>query len=213
MKHENRLIQRWSDPQFIEEAKPIIYAFTAQRHLPANTDFRGIIIGLDGAWPEMLHQGFVEMDLVELDASHARCSCTFFKSKLTKCTFEEAMFDTCRFQNAQLTGCNFSRAKFDSPVLDDAHLTQCQFENTEIKGRGYCEYGGRRVTFTNCTFKDAILENLQFRATTFRNCIFEGVQLRKCFLAGVEFEGKMPATDAFQKCKMQSVQMNGQPIT
>lgn len=206
------LIQRWSEPHFVAEVGPLIRAFSLGKKLPANADLRGIITGLDGAWPELLHGDFIGVSLEGVDASYGRFSCSFSQARAVKCRFEGAFFDTCNFGAASLSMCNFLNAKLDSPHLNDANFNECVFEDVRISGRGANEYGGRRVTFTNCTFKNAVLQNLQFRATTFQNCTFEGTQFRKCLLAGVKFQESAPAKDAFQNCQMQLVQVDGQPI-
>jgi uncharacterized protein YjbI with pentapeptide repeats len=206
------LIQRWSDPQFVAEVGPLIRPFSLGRQLPENADLRGIVVGLDGAWPELLHGDFIGVNLVQIDASYGRFSCSFADAKASKCMFEETIFDTCLFQKAELTQCNFSRAKLDSPDFNDAIFRKCEFEDARITGRRIREYGGRRISFTNCAFKNTLFQNLQFRATTFQNCTFEGAQFRKCLLAGVKFQGGVPAKEAFQNCEVQSVTVDGNPM-
>jgi uncharacterized protein YjbI with pentapeptide repeats len=210
---KRNVLQRWRDPQFVAEIGPLVRALLLGRGLPANTDLRGIVVGLDGAWPELLHTGFAGANLAEIDASYGSFSCSFAQAKVTKCRFDEAVFDTCRFQKADFTECSFIQANLDSPSLDDAIFRQCRFEDARITGRRIKEYGGRRVSFINCIFKNAVIQNVQFRATTFQNCTFEVTQFRKCFMAGVKFQGGVPITEAFQNCEVQSVQVDGKALS
>jgi uncharacterized protein YjbI with pentapeptide repeats len=209
---KKQLVERWRDPEFVAEIESTIRGLSIGRQLPTQADIRGIVVRLDGALPELLHADFQGVNLVEVDASYGRFSCSFGHVAATACKFEDAYFDTCRFGRGRFTKCSFVRATLDSAHLDDAIFNECQFEEARIIGRGSNEYGGRRISFTNCNFKSALFQNIQLRATTFQGCTVEGVQFRKCLLAGVKFRDGAPPAEAFQNCEVQSVTVDGNPI-
>lgn len=155
--------RRWSDSSFVEASAGLLSRVFAEKTAVVDADLRGIVVGLDGAMPAILHSDFQGVEFRQVDASFGKFSCSFGRGVFRDCRFDSATFDTCRFKNAKVFGCSFEKAQFESPILDDAEFVDCSFLSAVIRGRGYNEYGGRRVRFERCRFQGSRFQNLQLR--------------------------------------------------
>lgn len=198
---QREVVRRWLDSDFLRQIEPALSMVFVNKTVAEPLDVRGITIGLDGAPPNFVNADFQDLVATNLDASSCRVSCAFNRARISNSRFESGEFDTCRFKSAHFDLTVFDAAKLDSPVLDDAAFTRCSFVGTRIQGRRIQEFGGRRVTFDQCDFRDAVFRNLQLRACTFKNCGFEGVRFEKCLIVGVKFEGGRPADNSFIACE------------
>lgn len=202
------LIKRW---HLAENAPLVALAERAltEKEEVSNADLRGLFVGVDGALPEFLYEAFIDGSLTDVDLSFANLSCSFANVRLIEVTMAEVKFDTCSFDRGYFERCVFAKAHIDSPWLDDAEFTGCDFEHTKLRGRGFGEYGGRRVTFTSCRFVGTNFTNLQFRATRFNDCEFTDVSFNRCYFAGVAFKGASPPRESFTKCEFLQCEANG----
>lgn len=196
----NDILTRWTEPGFVHEVTPILNAIFRQKAALHSTDLRGIVVGLTGALPDLLHASFQGVAATDLDASLCRLSCDFVRAKVYGSKFEGGQFDTCSFKNAVFESTVFNRAKIDNPTFDDAVFRGCSFDGARIAGRGYREYGGRRMVFEKCSFRDVRIRNLQLRACSFRECVWDGAIIEKCIMVGVKFEGAAPPESSLVGC-------------
>jgi hypothetical protein len=194
------IFKRWSDTQFLQMVMPALNEIFRQKSSALPADLRGIIVGLTGALPDLLHASFQEVIASGLDASACKVSCSFARARISGGRFVGSLFDTCRFKNAVFESTSFDQAKLDSPSLDDAMFRSRSFENSRIAGRGYREYGGRRMSFEKCNFRNVRFRNLQMRACSFRECLWDGAVFEKCIMVGVKFEGSKPPDGTLVDC-------------
>lgn len=199
---KSHLTARWSDPEFLQEVGPTLESIFVNKALAGAVDIRGITIGLDGEPPGLRYPSFQALAAQNINASECRVSCSFGSAKLFDSNFDKSKFDTCWFKEAYFERTTFDDAKIDSPTLDDAKFIHCSFSGARIHGRRIQEYGGRRVVFEDCDFRDMLFRNVQLRACRFLNCNFEGTRFEKCLIVGVKFEGSSPAPSAFVGCEV-----------
>ncbi|NQT12900.1 MAG: pentapeptide repeat-containing protein [Planctomycetes bacterium] len=208
----SELSRRWSDSSFVEGSSALLNEVFVEKTAVVNADLRGIIVGLDGAMPALLHSDFQDVDVRELDASFGEFSCSFVRGVFRDCRFDGVKFDTCRFKDAKFYGCSLERARLESPVLDDAEFVDCLLPGAAIRGRGCNEYGGRRVRFERCRFQGSRFQNLQLRGTRFIDCVFDGAGFKKCLLAGVTITGSGLTREQLEDCEISQTTIDGAPL-
>ena len=197
---ESNLIERWADPGFLQQIAPVLSIVFVEKTTSAAVDFRGVIIGLDGAPSQLLHADFLHFRGNEIDLSHCKASCAFNHAQFSKSKFIASMLDTCRFKDSHFDSCSFDQANFKSPTLDDSRFRDCSFVGAKITGREMQGYGGRRAIFERCDFRQAVFRNLQLRACAFRKCRFDSASFVKCIMAGVKFDGERPLDERLIDC-------------
>ena len=208
--NRKRFEARWADAHFVEQAANCLQSVFIGKTLDANADMRGLVVGLDGAIESLLHSDLQDTTISHVDLSYSRFSCPFSRCKCCDVTFEEAKFDTCRFKSSRFDSCLFRKARLDSPILDDAGFVACSFEAAQIRGRGWNEYGGKRVVFENCRFDDCVFRNLQLRACKFIGCSFDRTVFTKCLISGASFSGTAPDMAAFEDCQLSQCSLDGE---
>ncbi len=204
--------RRWSNSSFVEASTELLSRVFAEKTAVVDADLRGIVVGLDGAIPALLHSDFQGVEFRQVDASFGKFSCSFGRGVFTECPFDSAAFDTCRFKDARFFGCSFEKAQFESPVLDDAQFVDCSFLGAVLRGRGYNEYGGRRVRFERCRFPGVRFQNLQLRGAKLIDCEFGEAKFKKCLLVGVTITGSGLTSEQFDECEMSQTTINGIPL-
>lgn len=198
---ENDIYKRWGHPEFLQQVTSTLAAIFLEKSTNVPVDLRGVVVGLDGALPQLLHADFQNLQAAQIDASRCRVSCSFSRARIEKSRFDAAVFDTCRFKESAFDQTSFNAAKFDSPILDDAIFRGCSFQESRIVGRGLKEYGGRRIVFEKCNFQNACFCNVQLRACSFRECVWDNVVFENCILVGIKFEGTQPLDGSFVGCE------------
>jgi len=197
------LRDRWKDGSFVLEMKDSIKAIFTDKVFHQPADLRGITVGLDGAIPELIHANFCDVNLSGQLLSHSRISCSFSDGKFVNVDFDRSFFDTCRFLRSYFKECKFNTANLNSSTLDDAIFKDCVFQSAKISGRGFTEYGGKRITFNNVSFKDCLFKNVQIRGCKFIDCDFDRASFHNCIITGTSFQGSMPLSTAFSRCEGQ----------
>lgn len=205
--------QRWGDDAFLNEVRGALYAVFVDKRCEEAVDLRGIVVGLDGAIDPLINANLQDTVLAGPDLSYARLSCSLNGANVRETQFRKAMFDTCRFMGARFERCSFEGARLNSPTLDDAAFLDCTFDKGQIRGRGWNEYGGRRILFEGCTFRGTVFQNLQLRACKFRRCAFHNTTFKKCILAGVSFVESSPNAATFVECETIQCTIDGNPVT
>jgi len=200
---EDQFKRRWFSDQFRAENQTRLDSLFVRKSLQGKIDLRGLVVGLDGALPSLVHADLTGALVEGVDLSHSAFSCPFRAVRANNCTFAQCLFDTCWFKGAKFDHCTFDSASLESPILDDSQFQACSFERTRIFGKGSKEYGGRRVIFERCIFRSALFQNLQLRACRFNDCIFQDTIFKKSILAGTKFEGGEPERSAFVNCGCQ----------
>lgn len=194
--------KRWTDAEFLRQIAPVLSAVFIGKLTSAAVDLRGVIVGLDGALPQLLQADFQDFRGTEIDLSECKTSCAFSRAQVTKSKFIGSLFDTCRFKDAEFELCSFDKARFESPSFDDTKFRQCSFVGARVAGRRMQEYGGRRAIFERCDFRQTVFRNLQLRACVFRDCRFDGAFFTKCLMVGLKFEGERPSDQSLTDCRL-----------
>jgi uncharacterized protein YjbI with pentapeptide repeats len=210
--NRNQFEARWADSHFLEQATDCLRSVFVEKTLDANADMRGLVVGLDGAIESLIHSDLQDAAISHVDLSFSRFSCPFSRCDCREVNFGESKFDTCRFKSSQFHNCLFRKAKMDSPILDDAGFLACSFDEAQIRGRGWNEYGGKRVVFENCRFDHCVFRNLQLRACKFIGCSFDRTAFRKCLISGASFSGMAPDLAAFEDCELIQCSLNGESL-
>jgi len=200
MKH---LKNRWKHSSFILEVKDSINKIFFLKESDQPVDLRGIVVGLDGAIPELLNADFRTAKLSGQVFGYSKFSCSFNHGHFSSVDFSLSYFDTCDFIKSIFLECSFAQSKISSPTLDDAIFQNCTFHSAKISGRGFTEYGGRRTTFKNCVFNNCTFKNLEIRGCKFIDCNFDGVLFDTCIITGTSFLGSTAPPSAFSRCEGQ----------
>jgi uncharacterized protein YjbI with pentapeptide repeats len=207
--NSKQLVGRWQDSVFFASARACIEQFVVDKRPSTGLDLRGLVLGLDGEMELLRHRDFQDTSLEDSDISFGKFSCAFSRCRWSTVKLDSVKLDTCRFKDGSFEKCEFIKARMDSPVLDDCSFTDCVFEGTTIAGRGFNEYGGKRITFVRCRFVRTILKNLQIRASRFIDCEFTESSFSKCLLFGTGFSGSVPLIDSFVECDLTQCMANG----
>ncbi len=197
------LRDRWKDGSFVLEMKDSIKAIFTDKVFHQPADLRGITVGLDGAIPELIHANFCDVNLSGQLFSHSNTSCSFSDGKFADIDFDYSFFDTCRFLRSYFKECKFNSENLNISTLDDAIFEDCLFQSAKISGRGFAEYGGRRTTFKNGSFKYCLFKNVHIRGCKFIDCDFDGASFDNCIITGTSFQGSMPLSTTFYDCEGQ----------
>ncbi len=203
---------RWLDNFFVENNGPHLRELLINKQPSNGLDLRGLVIGLDGEIPILKHCDFQETLLRDSDLSFGKFSCSFSRCQWNGVRLESARFDTCRFKDASSTKCEFLNSQIRSPVLDDGLFTDCTFDGVEFSGRGFNQYGGKRINFVRCRFSNTNFSNLQLRASRFLECEFTKTLFADCILTGSSFCGSFPSFDEFKACELTQCFANGVAI-
>ena len=213
MMSRSEFSKRWADSSFVEASASLLNRVFAEKTAVINVDLRGIVVGLDDAMPALVRSDFQDVEFQEVDLSFGKFSCAFSRGVFKDCHFDGVDFDTCRFKDAKFFGCSFEKVQLESPILDDAEFVDCVFLGTVIRGRGYNEYGGRRVRFERCRFQGSRFQNLQLRGAKFIDCEFGEARFKKCLLAGVSITGSGLAVEQLDDCEISQTTINGTQIS
>lgn len=209
---EKDIIERWQDVAFVASMTSCLKQLTIEKQPSNGLHLSGLVLGLDGE-PELLSRSdFQDTHLTDSDLSLGAFSCAFSRCHWNSVKLEHVKFDTCRFKNAIFENCDIKNARFKSPILDDCSFTDCIFDGAIIVGRGFSEYGGRRISFVRCRFANADFKNLQIRASRFVDCDFTGSKFQKCLLTGTSFSGPGLEHSTFASCKLEECKINGKRI-
>jgi len=198
---KKELVGRWTDQLFVERMHEVVRNAFVEKNA-TDADLSGLVVGLDGAIESLIHSDLQDARLVRVKFSFSKFSCSFNRCNCVDVSFDEARFDTCRFKDSRFECCSFKKVRLDSPTLDDAVFVECSFHEAQIKGRGWNEYGGKRVTFERCRFDGCVFRNLQLRACKFIGCTFDNVTFSKCLMSGVSFSECSPDIAAFEGCEL-----------
>lgn len=207
--NKKELVNRWQDAEFAAIATPLAERVLVQKQELKGADLRGLVVGLDGSLAPFLHKDFQGASLEQVDLSFAQFSCSFNHCRMANVTLDEVCFDTCRFKSSHFEKCKFNKARMESPSLDDAEFSDCTFVAAKLHGRGWNEYGGKRIKFTRCRFVGTNFKNLQIRASKFIDCEFTNAVFTKCILSVITFQGSSPSPDSFFDCEVTQCLLNG----
>lgn len=210
--NNKQLTVRWQDNVFLATARAYIDQFVLDKKPSTGLDLRGLVLGLDGEMELLKNRDFQDTSLDDSDVSFGKFSCAFSRCLWTSVKLENVKFDACRFKDCNFKKCEIVRTRMDSPVLDDCSFTDCVFDGATIAGRGFNEYGGKRITFVRCRFSGTSFKNLQIRASRFIDCEFAESTFSKCLLSGTSFSGSMPLANSFVECELTQCMANGLPI-
>jgi uncharacterized protein YjbI with pentapeptide repeats len=210
--NSKQLASRWQDVAFIANAKAYLNQLIVDRLPSRGLDLRGLVLGLDGEMELLKHRDFQDTLLEDSNVSFGKFSCAFSRCRWSSVMLESVKFDTCRFKDCSFEKCEIVKTRMDSPVLDDCSFIDSVFDGTTIAGRGFNEYGGKRITFVRCRFASTIFKNLQIRASRFIDCEFSESSFSKCLLSGTSFSGSVPLVDSFVECELTQCTANGVPI-
>lgn len=202
------LKRRWADPNYLADIDGKLDALFDAKSLTVEVDFRGMIVGLDGAIGRLEHASFEHANVRLADLSYCRFSCSFASSDFSDVRFDESYFDTCIMSRAKFSNCGFEASRIAAPTMDDALFSNCNFSRASLKGRGTYEYGGRRVTFQSCDFRESQLKSLRFRACRFIGCKFEDAYFENCDLRGAKFDGCGARPDQFVGCDKNGISIS-----
>lgn len=203
---------RWQDSDFTANARAYLNRLILEKQPCAGLDLRGLVVGLDGELELLKHHDFQDTSLRDSDLSFGKPSCAFSRCRWASVKLESVTFDTCRFKDCNFEKCEIIKTRIDSPVLDDCSFTDCVFDDTTITGRGFNEYGGKRVAFVRCRFASTCFKNLQIRASRFVDCEFIDSSFSKCLLSGTSFSGPASSVASFAECELTQCTANGATI-
>ncbi|MGV3605358.1 MAG: pentapeptide repeat-containing protein [Planctomycetaceae bacterium] len=203
---------RWQDSDFLANAKTYLNRLFLDKQPCAGLDLRGLVVGLDGEMELLKHHDFQDTSLRDSDVSFGRFSCAFSRCRWTSIKLDGVEFDACRFKDGNFEKCTMVKTRIDSPLLDDCSFTDCVFNGTTIAGRGFNEYGGKRVAFVRCRFANTCFNNLQIRAGRFVDCEFVESIFSKCLLSGTSFSGPASSVASFAECELTQCTANGTTI-
>ena len=139
---KGELSKRWHDPAYTAVWAEKLYRLFSNKALDEPADFRGLVVGLDGALAEHKFASLDNADIELVDFGHARFSCSFAKSTVSRVRFSECFFDTCDMSLAQFMNCDFRASRHMAPAMNDTRCEGCNFSNADFKGRGMNDYGG-----------------------------------------------------------------------
>lgn len=199
------LRDRWKNDSFTLQVKESIKPIFADKVLHQQADLRGIIVGLDGAIPELIHANFCDVNLSGQLLNHSMLSCSFSDGIFSRVDFGSSHFDTCRLLRSRFHECSFNCALLNSPTFDDALFEGRTFHGAKISGRGFTEYGGRRATFKTCGLNNCLFKNVQIRGCKFIDCDFQATSFDNCIITGTSFLGSAPPSAAFSDCEGQAL--------
>lgn len=211
--NSKNLVNRWQDLGFVANASTCLEQLMVNKLPSSGLDLRGVVVGLQGQVQQVRDHDFYETLLKDSDLSFGKFSCSFSQCRWTSVMLEGGEFDTCDFRASNFENCSLVKARIDSPTFDDCIFTECVFDDAIISGRGFNEYGGRRVLFVRCRFTRTTFKNLQFRACRFIDCEYSESSFRRCLLAGTQFNGAAPSSNSFVECELTQCTSNGEPIS
>lgn len=197
---KNKISEKWSNPEYLISVSKQINSIIESQANIENADLSGIIIGPDAFLNELKSKSLYKATIKNSNLSHAKISGSMSNSLLLKVDLTKSNLDRCTLFECHVVDCNFSQAKL-VVSMDDGTYENSNFLGAKIgAGSMGIEYGGRRVKFIDCNFRNAVFNRVEFRASKFINCNFEGAKFINCDLRGVTVEGGVkPLISQFEK--------------
>lgn len=196
------LRDRWTQPAFVEENRPILEKVFTARLFSGSADLRGLIANL--AKPQIILPSYdlSNAELDGIDFSYANMSCRFNFARVKHCVFHEVLFDNCHMSHARFDHCDFGAARLHTPWLTDAVFSDCSFVEAHLgKGGRIAHEGGLRVSFVRCDFSNATFRALKLQGARFVDCQFDGAVIRNCFVFNWRCAGSAPTQRQFVDCE------------
>lgn len=197
--NKKQLLERWNSIDFINSIQKELDEVFIQRKNNYPCDFRGIRVGYDTKILLLENADFQKSVLTDIDFTYSKMSCSFIGGEFLNLIFNEVFFDSCRMSRATFKECHFQdsniRADMEASIFEN-----CSFDNAKFIGKSVLEYGGRRVVFNSCSFKESSFKKVEFRASKFIDCNFEEASFDKCDLRGVKFINHSPNSGQLVDC-------------
>ncbi len=210
---KKELRERWKTEAFWSSVQPGLIQLFEGKRLSGPLDLQGIQVG-DGPNPMLHRVNFAGCELSHVDLSRGDFSVPFDEASLREVAFIEADFDRCTLLRTKMYGCTFDKARM-IVALDDALFERCHFEGTRLRAAGNSglggEFGGKRVLFQRCIFRDANFQRIHLRASRFVDCQFHHSVFERCDLRGARFEGCIFSETEVRKSLLTGASFTPQP--
>jgi uncharacterized protein YjbI with pentapeptide repeats len=189
---KNEIKKRWANELFIAKNRLTIDAIASNRAVISDADLAGIVIGQNASLVELKSKSLYKSDVRSVNLSFAKISGSMSNSVFIDVNFYEANLDRCVILESRIEKCDFSCARL-IVKMDDSIIESSVFVGSKFNGgTAGLEYGGRRVKFFYCNFKNAVFNKVEFRASRFLHCNFSETKFIGCDFRGVQVEGGAP---------------------
>jgi uncharacterized protein YjbI with pentapeptide repeats len=154
---------KWKDIDYLKSIEKELQAIANKRPVIENSDLSGIVISPFSTIDILKKNHLYQSTLIKVNLSYSNISGSISESNLLEINFEKSNLNRCTMFKSNIKQSNFSMAKIIAS-LDDAVFEDCNFNGAKIMG-GTCgyEYGGRRTTFCNCDFTNAVFKKMTTR--------------------------------------------------
>ncbi len=193
-----KIKEKWRNHEYLESISEYVAAIVNGQPIIDGIDLSGISIGDSAILNELSDVNLFKSKINNSNFSYSTMMGSLSGSDFVNVNFVGSIFDQCLLSGSRINGCNFSKCKF-IVKMNDAKCEGCCFISVVFKNSssGF-EYGGRRVSFVNCDFTNAIFDKITFRASRFLNCTFTNAKFKSCDLRGARFEGGiLPSAEQF----------------
>jgi uncharacterized protein YjbI with pentapeptide repeats len=186
------LRSRWKESAFLAEVSERITQLLTTRELQGPFDLRGIVVGAEGAIPELLATNLYRTKLSRVDLAHSH-----IEGSMSEATFDHVNFNDSKLMHVLAAKTIFRSCSLENAKLrlqaNDASFEFCNLRRVQCTGPASLqEWGARRAKFANCDLSGAIFRRVEFRASSFENCSFSGAVFEHCDLRGTKFLGESP---------------------
>lgn len=182
---------KWKEINYLKSIEKELQAIANKQPIIEDSDLSGIVIGPLSTIDILKKNYLYQSTLVRVNLSYSNIAGSISESNLLEVNFEKSNLNRCTMFKSNIKHSNFSMAKIIAS-LDDAIFENCNFKDAKIMGGTYgYEYGGRRTTFCNCDFTNAVFKNVEFRASKFIHCNFTNTKFIQCDLRGMKIEGEI----------------------
>ena len=121
-------------------------------------------------------------------------------TRMNKSDEETTIRGSFVFVKGQITKPSLKSLQLKKCDLKQAVYSDCTFKSLSAV-RIITFFGFRRVVFTDCNFREAKINNVDFNDSKFRNCTFKNTKIKNTVFDGCSFKG----------CDFEGATLNGKP--